>query len=143
MLLLKRLVRALPLMLLSPVLMAVSFVTLLLADLVDRIFRSRPGEACLAPTNTGRGRACPARSSASVVIPNWNGIALLQQYLPSVVEALAGLFFAREGRRGRRPRTRGSAPHLSEDIRQQQRHKTDGHQERRQQQQRESADQAF
>ena len=30
------------------------------------------------------------RSSASVVIPNWNGRDLLERYLPSVVEAMAG-----------------------------------------------------
>ena len=30
----------------------------------------------------------PARSSASVVIPNWNGRDLLDKYLPSVVQAM-------------------------------------------------------
>src|SRR5262249_16619538 len=31
-----------------------------------------------------------ANTSASVVIPNWNGRDLLEEYLPSVIEALAG-----------------------------------------------------
>src|ERR1035437_11016397 len=45
------------------------------------------------PTPTKVGGACfslPSYQSASVVIPNWNGKDLLEQYLPSVVEALAG-----------------------------------------------------
>ena len=34
--------------------------------------------------------AAGAPGAASVVIPNWNGRDLLEKYLPSVVEALAG-----------------------------------------------------
>ena len=45
MLLLKRLVRALPLLLLSPVLMAVSFVTLLLTDVLGRMWGGPPVRA--------------------------------------------------------------------------------------------------
>ena len=33
---------------------------------------------------------CPNRTSASVVIPNWNGRDLLEKYLPSVIEAMSG-----------------------------------------------------
>ena len=82
MLLLRRLVRALPLLLLSPFLMAVSFVALLLTDILRKMWGGAPGL-------TGQAKACPTRA-ASVVIPNWNGKDLLAKYLPSVVEALAG-----------------------------------------------------
>jgi GT2 family glycosyltransferase/glycosyltransferase involved in cell wall biosynthesis len=75
--LLKRLVRALPLLLVSPFLMAVSFTALLIAQ----IFR---GRRALPPPQAAR------HNSASVVIPNWNGRDLLEKYLPSVVAALAG-----------------------------------------------------
>jgi GT2 family glycosyltransferase len=80
---LKRLAGALPLLILSPVLMALSFLALVLTDLVGRVRRARRGRACPA-------RACPAQASASVVVPNWNGKDLLEKYLPSIVEALAG-----------------------------------------------------
>jgi GT2 family glycosyltransferase/glycosyltransferase involved in cell wall biosynthesis len=75
--LLKRLLRALPLLLLSPFLLAVSFAALLAAQL----FRVRRP---LAPN------AAPRSAAASVVIPNWNGRDLLEKYLPSVADALAG-----------------------------------------------------
>src|ERR1017187_9744194 len=77
---LKRLLRALPLLLLSPVLMAVSFVVLAVADLIWKLFGRR------AP---GADADAPRSSAASVVIPNWNGKDLLAKYLPSVVAALA------------------------------------------------------
>src|SRR5690242_17306813 len=73
---LKRLLRALPLLLLSPFLMAISFVALVLAGIGVRRSGRRP-EAC-------------ATHAASVVIPNWNGRDLMERYLPSVVAALAG-----------------------------------------------------
>jgi GT2 family glycosyltransferase/glycosyltransferase involved in cell wall biosynthesis len=74
---LKRLLRALPLLLLSPFLLAASFLALVLAQL----FRTRrpPAESKASRTD-----------AASVVIPNWNGRDLLEKYLPSVVAALAG-----------------------------------------------------
>src|SRR5215471_1256120 len=73
----RRLVRALPLLLLSPFLMALSFAALVLAQ----VFRRRRNlPAPQAPRNT----------AASVVIPNWNGRDLLEKYLPSVVEAMSG-----------------------------------------------------
>ncbi|MBS1854099.1 MAG: glycosyltransferase [Acidobacteria bacterium] len=75
--LLKRLLRALPLLFASLVVLPVSFVALVLAQ----FFRIRRP---LAPS------AMPRTDAASVVIPNWNGRDLLEKYLPSVVEALAG-----------------------------------------------------
>jgi GT2 family glycosyltransferase len=74
---LKRFLLALPLLLLSPVLVLVPLLALLLSDL----FRRRG-----APSAFDRPRA----SSASIVIPNWNGRDLLEKYLGSVVEAAAG-----------------------------------------------------
>ena len=74
---LKRLLRALPLLVLSPFLLLLSFCILVAVQL----FRSRrPLPASKAPRT----------HAASVVIPNWNGRDLLEEYLPSVVEALAG-----------------------------------------------------
>ena len=74
---LKRLLRALPLLLLSPFLLAASFLALVAAQL----FRSR------RPLPESKA---PRADAASVVIPNWNGRDLLEKYLPSVIEALAG-----------------------------------------------------
>jgi O-antigen biosynthesis protein len=76
--LLKRLVRARPLLLMSPFLMAISFAALLLTDIFRR------GRALGGPSRP------PAALAASVVIPNWNGRDLLGKYIPSIVEALAG-----------------------------------------------------
>src|SRR5476649_435 len=79
---LKRLVRALPLLVLSPFLLALSAMALMVTDILSRLWGGPPG-----PQPAPR----PASSSsASVVIPNWNGKDLLEKYLPSVVEALAG-----------------------------------------------------
>jgi GT2 family glycosyltransferase len=80
--LLKRLIRALPLLLISPFLLAISFLVLALSDLFGR--RGR-----LVAANSGGGRTLSG-SAVSVVIPNWNGADLLEKYLPSVVTALAG-----------------------------------------------------
>ena len=77
---LKRLVRALPLLILSPVMMLVGFVALVVTDLVRKL----AGKAEAAQARR------PAPLGASVVIPNWNGRELLERYLASVVEALAG-----------------------------------------------------
>src|SRR5690349_11176948 len=75
--LLKRIVRALPLLILSPFLTLIGALTLAVSDL----FRADPApESAVQPDNT----------AASVVIPNWNGRDLLEKYLPSIVEALAG-----------------------------------------------------
>ena len=75
-----RFLRGLPLLLLSPLLVAIPCLALALADLAWLLFgRRRP-----------RQNRRPNRASASVVIPNWNGRDLLEKYLPSVVTALAG-----------------------------------------------------
>jgi GT2 family glycosyltransferase len=77
--LLKRLLRALPLLLLSPLLMAVGFLALVLTNLFTR--RGIAASAALRPA---------ANQAATVVIPNWNGRDLLERYIPSIVAALAG-----------------------------------------------------
>lgn len=77
---LKRLLRALPLLLLSPILLAVAIAAIACLDLVWLLFGKRK-----APLDT-----LPTTSGASIVIPNWNGRDLLERYLPSVVEAMRG-----------------------------------------------------
>jgi GT2 family glycosyltransferase len=84
MLFFKRLLRALPLLIVSPLLVAASLFALWLADLLSFLL----GGARRAPGNPAARR--PAPTAASVVIPNWNGRDLLERYLPSVVAALAG-----------------------------------------------------
>src|SRR5882672_10979573 len=74
---LKRLLRALPLLVLSPFLLVASFLALVIAQL----FRTRRPLAASTAALT---------DAASVVIPNWNGRDLLEKYLPSVITALAG-----------------------------------------------------
>ena len=74
---LKRLLRAVPLLLVSPLLMMVALLTLLLSDL----FRRRRVDPDFMPARA---------SSVSIVIPNWNGKDLLEKYLGSVAEAAAG-----------------------------------------------------
>lgn len=77
---LSRLLRALPLLLVSPVLMLIVVLAIAIADLLR--FAARP--AVPVPDKM------PSTAAASVVIPNWNGKELLEKYLPSVEEALAG-----------------------------------------------------
>lgn len=75
-----RILRQLPLALLAPVAALISYLTLALTDLLWVLLgRAR------RPKNT-----MPDTSAASVVIPNWNGRDLLEKYLPSVLEAMAG-----------------------------------------------------
>ena len=76
---LKRLIRALPLLLLSPFLMAISYAALLLTDLFSKLRKP-----ALAPEHA------PRTNAATVVIPNWNGRGLLAKYIPSILTALAG-----------------------------------------------------
>jgi GT2 family glycosyltransferase/glycosyltransferase involved in cell wall biosynthesis len=83
---LKRVLRPLPLLLVSPFPMAIAAVTLALVDLAWRVFGARPTPAAAQDSV----RTCPVPAAASVVIPNWNGRDLLEKYLPSVIEALAG-----------------------------------------------------
>jgi GT2 family glycosyltransferase/glycosyltransferase involved in cell wall biosynthesis len=71
----KRVLRALPLVLLSPLLIALSVAVLALTDLAWKIF-GRKGH---------RSATFAARDAVSVVIPNWNGRDLLEKYLPSVI----------------------------------------------------------
>src|SRR5215469_9424202 len=77
---LKRFLRALPLVILSPLLMLISAAVLWITDLLWKVF----GRRCERTGET----ACPTRTAASVVIPNWNGKDLLAKYLPSVIVAL-------------------------------------------------------
>ncbi|MEO7653865.1 MAG: glycosyltransferase, partial [Bryobacteraceae bacterium] len=75
-----RLLRAIPLLLISPLLIAVSVSAIVFADLLWRITGRKIPDA----------NSKPDRRGASVVIPNWNGRDLLAKYLPSIEEALAG-----------------------------------------------------
>jgi len=79
----KRILLALPWLVLSPFLLAISICLLALTDLCWKL---RGG---LQPARELRPSAAN-RASASVVIPNWNGRELLEKYLPSVIEALEG-----------------------------------------------------
>ena len=84
--------RALPLLLLSPLLMALAALALALADLLCELRWHGLARPDAAPRDEPAARPVPAsasrrRASASVVIPNWNGKDLLAKYLPSVVEA--------------------------------------------------------
>lgn len=74
-----RFLTALPFVLLSPVLAAISALLLLASDLAWHLFGHK------RPPHDVR----PDHSAATVVIPNWNGRDLLAKYLPSVVEALS------------------------------------------------------
>ena len=75
-----RFLAALPLLLISPLLVIVPALALAFTDLLWRL--------------TGRRNlphdVRPDTRAASVVIPNWNGRDLLGKYLPSVIAALAG-----------------------------------------------------
>ena len=75
-----RLIKFLTLLLLSPLLMLLVIVAIAATDLFGTLRRKRRltgDEPC-------------ANASATVVIPNWNGRGLLEKYLPSVIDALAG-----------------------------------------------------
>ncbi len=76
----RRLATALPSMVLAPFLLILAIAALGLSDLVFWTFGRRR-----KPSDTR-----PDTSAATVVIPNWNGRDLLERYLPSVIEALAG-----------------------------------------------------
>jgi O-antigen biosynthesis protein len=75
-----RLIKFLPLLLISPFLMLVIIAAIAASDLFGSFRKKNPLPA---------DQRC-ANRSASVVIPNWNGSDLLQRYLPSILEALAG-----------------------------------------------------
>jgi GT2 family glycosyltransferase len=74
-----RLIKSLPLLLISPLLMLAAIVAIALTDLLGSLRRR------VVPTD----QRC-SDAAATVVIPNWNGRDLLAKYLPSVIEALAG-----------------------------------------------------
>jgi GT2 family glycosyltransferase/glycosyltransferase involved in cell wall biosynthesis len=71
------LLKGLPLAVLGTLLQVVAAVALWVCDLLSGRAKSPP-----------QAKACPARGSASVVIPNWNGRELLEKYLPSVIAAV-------------------------------------------------------
>lgn len=75
--LLKRILRNLPLLLLSPFLLGIPLLVLAVADLVRKLLPKKP-----LPVNTR-----PNTNAASIVIPNWNGRDLLEKYIPSILEA--------------------------------------------------------
>ncbi len=75
-----RILRGLPLLLVSPLVVLGALAALAVADLLWLVAgRRRP-----AP-----GSTVPAREAASIVIPSWNGRELLERNLPSVVQAAA------------------------------------------------------
>lgn len=65
---------------LSPLLLMLSCLSLMMVDVCFALFGKRK-----LPPDTA-----PDHRAASVIIPNWNGHGLLQSFLPSVVQALAG-----------------------------------------------------
>lgn len=74
-----RILRGLPLALLSPIFLFTAAIVLFLADLATR----------LVPRKRLRPETRPDATKASIVIPNWNGRDLLAKYLPSVVASIA------------------------------------------------------
>ena len=79
---LPRFLRALPLLIISPLLALAAALALAIGDLLWLVFGTRAAEPVSRRTDPPR--------SASVVIPNWNGPDLLEKYLPSVEAALSG-----------------------------------------------------
>src|ERR1019366_9095235 len=73
-----RFLRALPLLLLAPLLLVLSAVALALTDLIWLLAGRRH-----RPVNTR-----PETRTASLVIPNWNGKDLLERFLPSWLAAI-------------------------------------------------------
>jgi GT2 family glycosyltransferase/glycosyltransferase involved in cell wall biosynthesis len=74
------------LLLLSPFIWLAAVLSLALTDVAHALMRAASARTPTPRVGTG---AC-ATSVVSVVIPNWNGRDLLEQYLPSVIAALAG-----------------------------------------------------
>ena len=73
-----RLLRGLPLAILSPVFLFTAAIVLFLADLATAV----------TPRRKLRPEARPDTTKASIVIPNWNGRDLLEKYLPSVIASI-------------------------------------------------------
>ncbi|MDQ6665578.1 MAG: glycosyltransferase [Acidobacteriota bacterium] len=78
---LSRLLRALPLLLISPFILVASILALAIMDLFCLLLRKPIRSASDTRPQTG---------AASIVIPNWNGRDLLAKYLPSVTAAARG-----------------------------------------------------
>ena len=75
-----RLITAIPVVVLAPVIALLALAALLISDLLAKF-----GKRTLpAPEHR------PDAASATVVIPNWNGRDLLEKYIPPLLEALAG-----------------------------------------------------
>ena len=72
-----RILKGLPLAILSPVLLALAALCLLGCDVFCFLRRRKPLTA----------ETKPSSKAASIVIPNWNGRDLLAKYLPSVIDA--------------------------------------------------------
>jgi GT2 family glycosyltransferase len=87
-----RLLRALPLLILAPVLLTIAAISLALADLVWVVTR------LVFPSRNSGGRSRsrkrkdirPDARAASLVIPNWNGRDLLERFVPSWLAAISG-----------------------------------------------------
>ncbi|HEV3196950.1 MAG TPA: hypothetical protein VGZ73_03560, partial [Bryobacteraceae bacterium] len=79
---LKRFLRSLPLLVLSPLLMAISVVALAVTDLLWKLTSSAGGLAAGDLTGDRTGDKTAGATCASVVIPNWNWKDLLEKYLP-------------------------------------------------------------
>ncbi|HVP00587.1 MAG TPA: glycosyltransferase [Bryobacteraceae bacterium] len=73
-----RILRGLPLALLSPIFLFTAAIVLFVADVV----------VALTPRKERRPETRPDTTKASIVIPNWNGRDLLEKYLPSVVASI-------------------------------------------------------
>jgi len=78
--LLWRILRNLPLLILAPILLGIPMVAMAIADLLKKLAPAKP-----LPLSTR-----PDTRAASIVIPNWNGRALLEKYIPSILEATKG-----------------------------------------------------
>ena len=75
-----RFLRALPLLLIAPLLLAICAAAIALADLVWFVAGHRA-----RPANT-----LPDTRAATIVVPNWNGKDLLERFLPTWIAAIAG-----------------------------------------------------
>src|SRR5436305_13984046 len=73
-----RLLRALPLLILTPVALLIAAVAMALGDLVWLAI----GRRRLTPDTL------PNATAASIVVPNWNGRDLLERFLPSWLAAI-------------------------------------------------------
>src|SRR6202000_366804 len=72
-----RILKDLPLVILSPLFLLLATLALLITDLLSK----------LAPRRAAAASTKPDTRAASIVIPNWNGADLLARYLPSVIAA--------------------------------------------------------